>query len=239
MSLSKKIKFEFKDLGGFEHILIELDKVDTTVTMEGGIVIDLSGLPVYEAGYENDPDHIIGVLGEDAKIILSQNGAEGVGSGDLAPLIDAIQQAVDNSQAQVDDIKDQLTTQVNDMIDEINRQLEGLGVRSPIGSVISSMKSVRKFPASSATSTALLTSTTRLQERSTRFLKIPTAISVLWHSMLMQTVLTTFQPRLLLLQCSTQRAATQSISSAHLTMQNHRSFLQEVCCNHRRLRQQG
>lgn len=140
--LSKKIKFEFKDLGGFEHILIELDKVDTTVTMEGDIVIDLSGLPVYEVGYENDPDHIIGVLGEDAKITLSQNGAEGVGSGDLAPLIDAIQQAVDNSQAQVDDIKDQLTTQVNDMIDEINRQLEGLQgqINDQIGNILDEIR---------------------------------------------------------------------------------------------------
>ncbi|MDE6577672.1 MAG: hypothetical protein K2K58_05830 [Muribaculaceae bacterium] len=102
---------------------IDIDKDAFTVTFDGNIKIDLSGLPIVDANGNPTGDFV-----GDCVIILNKDGKPGendevgqfahVTYASLEPLIKSLQGSMDNVQSIVDD--------VNKMIDDINSELKSV-----------------------------------------------------------------------------------------------------------------
>lgn len=129
--LRNDINIDLGELGGFKHISINFDEVDTDINMEN-IVIDLGGIEVRGDGYDENgvwqTDMVIGVIPAGTTITLTTNPDGTISGvvGDLSNLTTAISNVIGNVNEQFEKIKNSLQTQVNDMIDEMNKQLEGL-----------------------------------------------------------------------------------------------------------------
>lgn len=119
-------------------ISIDLSTVKINIdAME--IEVNLSGCKVYS---KDDPNQVIGYLGDDAVAILTYTpGVDGeVGTGDLAPLANAIKDAIEDMLSGAGDdsltaqIERQLKDQIQGIVDDINEQLEG--VQSKINNTV-------------------------------------------------------------------------------------------------------
>ncbi|MDE6753445.1 MAG: hypothetical protein K2J82_02415 [Muribaculaceae bacterium] len=101
---------------GNDTWVIEFNKDNFKVNVDD-IEINLTGMPVY--GPNGDPIGTVGTDSDPVKIVLKQlpdGTVAGVGEGDLAPLIKAIQDPIDEVEKVVE--------QVNDIIDQLNEQLK-------------------------------------------------------------------------------------------------------------------
>lgn len=118
-----------------KDITIDLSGVKVNID-EMHITVDLEGCPVYEANADGTPnlDKPVGVIGPDGKVVLDYiPGEDGkLGTGDLAPLANAIKEAIEKMlSGEGDDsltaqIESQLKTQMQSILDDINDQLGGV-----------------------------------------------------------------------------------------------------------------
>lgn len=130
-----KVNFEL-NLGGLDPDDYEIDLSDVKFKVDpdnAQITVDLSGAPVYKNNDGTGP--VVGYLGEEAKITLGYNGDQVSIPGDndtaLNDLINSIVEAVNGKgdDSFISQIQSQVTTQLRNIIVDINGQLEGVNTQ--------------------------------------------------------------------------------------------------------------